>query len=442
MMNETVATILGVAVVIGAVTAVIRGFDVRLVLLLAGLLLGCIAFDLKSVVQSLFKTLTDEKYLVPICSALGFAHVLRASKCDQNLVLLLVRPIQRVKPLLIPGSVFVGFVVNIAVISQTGTAIAVATVLIPLLRSVGLSPGVIGATLVLGASIGGELLNPGAPELQSVARHLTTAQRPVASSEMQPVLAPYLFAQLAVATLVFWLMTRREKLEAPSEESTNLKNVNYLKALVPILPLAFLLMAGPPFQLFEVPRSWLSPADRPETYASRLIGAAMVLGSIVAILSTPTIIWSGIRAFFQGVVFALINIITIIAAANCFGSGIKALNMAAWVGKVTHTRADAIWPIAGLLSFLFGMLSGSGMAATESLYRFFIQPGWPTEDNLVVGAVTAISAAAGRTTSPAAAVVLVCAPLVGVMPLQIVRRVFWPLALSTMCTVFLAAISR
>ena len=98
-----------------------------------------------------------------------------------------------------------------------------------------------------------------------------------------------------------------------------------------------------------------------------------------------------------------------------------------------------IWPIAGVLTFLFGIVSGSGMAATESMFRFFAQPDWPLENNLALGALTSIAAAAGRTTSPAAAVLLVCAPLVGVKPMEIVRRVCLPLVVATCITTGVAA---
>jgi hypothetical protein len=49
---------------------------------------------------------------------MGFAQVLRYSGCDQHLVQLLVKPIRRVRALLIPGTVAVGCIVNISVRRQ------------------------------------------------------------------------------------------------------------------------------------------------------------------------------------------------------------------------------------------------------------------------------------------------------------------------------------
>lgn len=156
--------LLGLGVVAVAVVAVARRLDVRLVLFVAALVLGGLAGDLGPVIRTFLVTLSSEQFIVPICSAMGFAQVLRYSGCDQHLVQLLVKPIRRVRALLIPGTVAVGCIVNISVISQASTAVAVSAVLVPLLRAARISATTIGAALLLGASIGGELLNPGIPK--------------------------------------------------------------------------------------------------------------------------------------------------------------------------------------------------------------------------------------------------------------------------------------
>ena len=92
--------------------------------------------------------------------------------CDKHLVELLVKPLRYFRPLVLPGIVLVAFVVNIPLISQASTAVAAGIVLIPLARAAGLAPITIGAALVLGCSIGGELLNPGAPELRTIVESL------------------------------------------------------------------------------------------------------------------------------------------------------------------------------------------------------------------------------------------------------------------------------
>src|SRR4051794_30311128 len=169
--------LLGIVVIFLAILAVYRRVDVRLALLGAALALGCLAGNPIAVVRVFLETFSNERFVVPICTAMGFAYVMRFTGCDQHLVHLLVRPLTRVRFLLLPGTVLVGFLVNIPVVSQTSTAATLGPVVIPILQAAGFSPVTIGSALLLGSSVGGELLNPGAPELRTVVEE-TTKQQP------------------------------------------------------------------------------------------------------------------------------------------------------------------------------------------------------------------------------------------------------------------------
>src|SRR5687767_7035972 len=113
--------LLGAVVIALAVYAVARQYEVRLTLLLTALVLGLLAGNPFPVFKAFLATFSNERFVVPICTAMGFAYVLRHTGCDQHLVHLLVRPLTRVRPLLIPGTVLVGFLVNMPVVSQTST---------------------------------------------------------------------------------------------------------------------------------------------------------------------------------------------------------------------------------------------------------------------------------------------------------------------------------
>jgi DcuC family C4-dicarboxylate transporter len=76
------------------------------------------------------ETFSSEKFVVPICSAMGFAYVLKLTRADQHLVRLLVGPIRSARFFLVPWIVLVGFVVNIPIISQTSTAVCIGTVVV------------------------------------------------------------------------------------------------------------------------------------------------------------------------------------------------------------------------------------------------------------------------------------------------------------------------
>jgi DcuC family C4-dicarboxylate transporter len=137
----------GLVVIAVAIAVVVRGVDVRLVLLFAALALGCLAGHPEVIAQKFLTTIVNEQFVIPIGCCLGFVYVLRQSGCDEHLVHLLVRPIQRVRPLLIPGTVLIGALVNVPVISQTSTAALVGTVLVPLLRAARISPITLGSAL-------------------------------------------------------------------------------------------------------------------------------------------------------------------------------------------------------------------------------------------------------------------------------------------------------
>src|SRR5207302_7972944 len=137
---------------------------------------------------------------------------------DQHLVQLLVQPLRRVRPLLIPGTVLVGFLVNLPVVSQTSTAVAIGPVLVPLLLAARISPTTTGAALLLGSSLGGELLNPGAPELTTVSTALK-----IQATDCVGLILPLLLLQLGLATALFWAISLPVEARFHKEEKVRLQ---------------------------------------------------------------------------------------------------------------------------------------------------------------------------------------------------------------------------
>lgn len=451
---------LGLVVIVVAVFAILRRVDVRLVLVLAGLALTSLAGHPELAVRTFVSTFSQEKFVVPICTAMGFAYVMRRNGCDQHLVRLLVRPLQYVRPLLVPGAVVVGFVVNIPVISQTSTAVAIGAVLVPLLRASRLSPVTTGAALLLGSSLGGELLNPGAPELRSVSEAINTARladdpgaAPIKATEIIRRIAPLLLVQLGVATAMFWALSlgseRRHAAQAGTgpvgrDEDGPAFRINLVKAAVPLVPLVLLFLTTGPLQQFEVPGEWLLiPKEKPELFDSRLIGAAMLVGTVAAALTEWRTGLDTARVFFEGAGYAFTHIIAIIVAASCFGTGVEAIGLAAVLAQAIELFPGLLLPTAAGLPLGFGVVSGSGMAATQSLFKSFIPPTLEQgADPAHVGALVSIGAAAGRTMSPVAAVTLMCASLTETSPFELARRVAVPLLVGTAVVLVVAMTYR
>jgi DcuC family C4-dicarboxylate transporter len=455
MQELPMTLLLGAVIIAAAVYAIYRQVDVRLALLLAALALGAVAGDPAPAVRTFLRTFSDEKFVVPICTAMGFAYVLRHAGCDRHLVHLLVDPLRRVRPLLIPGTVLVGFVVNIPVISQTSSAVALGTVAVPLLLGARLSPVTVGATLLLGCSIGGELLNPGAPELRTVVEESARAARAqklpspdFTSRHCVERILPLNLIGLAVATSAFWALCARSearrrgeeqpKEDRPSGEAPAAFRVNLLKAVMPLLPLVLLFLTGPPLNVLPIPREWL--VDPPETSAglfdSRLIGAAMLVGAAAAALTAGRSALKAAGAFFEGAGYGFTHIISLIVTASCFGEGIRQTGLARLIGDLIEAHPPLLLPAGGALPLGFAVLCGSGMATTQSLFGFFAGPALRLGiDPAHVGAVVSLGAAAGRTMSPVAAVTLMCAALTGTSPLQLARRVALPLLLGVTAVV-------
>ncbi len=436
----------GLAVVVAAIVAVLRRVDVRLALILAALALGALAGTPALIVRTFVSTFSSEQFVVPLGCAVGFAYVLRHTGCEQHLVQLLVRPLRRARAVLIPGVVLVGFAVNVPVISQVATAVSIGSVLVPLLRAARVSAVTTGAALLLGCSLGGDLLNPGAPEWRTVAEALHGDSR-----ECVTRVFGLLLLQVGVATTVFWLLSLRAERAVPRAEVVEESaaegpafRVSYVKAAVPLVPLVLLFVTGPPLNLIEVPRDWLTDPAKPADAAnfnSRLIGAAMLVGVVVAAAVAPRSGLGTAKAFFEGAGYAMTHIISLIVAAACFGKGVEGIGVKEALGRAVGARPALLVPTAGLLPLGFAAVCGSGMATTQALFGFFVEPAQGAGiDPLLVGSVVAIVASAGRTMSPVAAVVLMSASMTGSEPFALVRRVVVPLLCGVAAVLVTAAL--
>src|SRR5262249_1527256 len=154
---------------------------------------------------------------------------------------------------------------------------------------------------MLGASLGGELLNPGAPELRTVVAETKKASEALGQesairggADCVPFILPLALLQLAVVAPLFWVVSlraegrgRKRHGEAAAEAGPGaVERVNLIKAMVPLVPLALLVLTSPGLGLLPLPVRWLvqDPANAQEAarFDSRLIGVAMLIGVAVA----------------------------------------------------------------------------------------------------------------------------------------------------------------
>ena len=444
--------ILGLCAIVCTGIAILRGVDVRPALLISSLALALIAgagnclaaADLTAadrlhvfvvpfarVLRAFLATLSDERYVVPICMSMAFARVLTQTKCDEHLVRLLIGPVRRLPQLFLPGVMLTGFLVNIPLISQGATAAAVGTVLMPLGRAIGFAPTAIGAALLLGCSIGGELLNPGAPELRTIVEYAHPSATKVDSIEAVKQVGRLLPWHVLTSGVLF-LVLNRATTSGVLKEDSDRAPVSFVKAGIPFVPLLLIVLAAPPIQLFHIPQEWLlfDPSSKAEARAfeGRLIGAAILAGTALAILTDPRHVSAIVKAFFDGAGYAFAVIIGMIVSATCFAEGMSALGIAALLGRLISGHPILLFPLAILLPLVFGALAGSGMAATQALFPLFAGPSAVAGiDPMHTGAVVSIAAAAGRTMSPVSPVALVSSQLAEVNPIVLSGKVALPL---------------
>jgi DcuC family C4-dicarboxylate transporter len=276
--------------------------------------------------------------------------------------------------------------------------------------------------LLLGASMGGELFNPGAVEMRKLAE-LTGLSGPTLVSRS----AGLNLTACSAALLTFWFMTlRRGRLApaatepgSPPEVSTGPAfRINPFKAMVPVIPLAILL--GDPLIGARSPVHGLEGPPR--------ILAAMLFGVVAAGLAGPASIRGLAQAFFEGAGYAYYHVISLIVPASTFAEGVR---LSGLIAVVIHGIAG--WPGLAMLAAMvapwcLAVICGSGIAPAVAVMEFFVPAaGTMGLDPVRLGTVSALGAHFGRTMSPAAAVVLVSSTLANARAADLIRGVAPPL---------------
>jgi DcuC family C4-dicarboxylate transporter len=419
--------LVAILIIAGTVYLMVRRVEVRLVLLGAGFLMTLIAGKPLAIADTFTRGMVAAM-VAPICAAMGFAAVMKATGCDRHLVHLLLAPISRIRWLLVPGGILAAYIVNMAVPSQASTAAAFGPILVPLLLASGYSPIVAGAALVLGASFGGDLLNPGAQDVQSIAGTVS-----LSSAELSARLIPASLAGVFVAALAFGLLNRSREngneeephvqpaVQPPVEEATEEFHLDPVRAVVPLVPVALLLAGYGGFPLLR----WLvepPPGDDWLFLANALpVVRAMLIGTLLAGIVAHRDIQGLTRALFDGMGTAYASIISLTITAQCFGAGIAAMGVSDALLNLARA-SGSLTILAGAFPWALSVLSGSGSGPILTFAQTFLVQMEGYGDTVTLAAMACFGGAFGRTMSPVAAVVVYSAGLVGVSPVLLVRR--------------------
>jgi DcuC family C4-dicarboxylate transporter len=436
--------IIAALVIAGTIYLMVRRVDVRLVLLASGLTLALLA-GAPLVIADTFTRGMVTAMVAPICAAMGFAALMHATGCDRHLVHLLLAPVKRLPWLVTPAGIVAAYLVNMAVPSQTSTAAALGPILVPLLLAAGHTPVVAGAALLLGASFGGDLLNPGAQDIQAV-----SGVAGLSAQALSARIIPASLAGMAVATLVFTLLNRIGGRAGPPADpkagwplvpqplEAGEFRLNPVKAVIPLVPIGLLLAGygGWP------PLGWLirppEGADWAPLANALPVVRAMLIGAILAIAVSWREIMALTKSFFDGMGNAYAGIISLTITAQCFGAGLAAIGLAEALLRLA-TATQMLGPLAGGFPWALSVLSGSGSGPVLAFAQTFLTQIEPGPDSTRLGALACFGGAFGRTMSPVAAVTVYTAGLVGVAPVPLVGRMLPALASGAGVAFLLAA---
>lgn len=411
----------GALIVLLTFAAIVKKYETRMVLFLSGVAMAAMSGKPMEAVTAFSKAMVNEGLVTTICTVMGFAFVMKLTKCDSHLVHLLAGILGRFRMILIPGTIIVTFVINIALPSAAGCGAAVGAIMIPTLIGAGVHP-VMAACSVL-AGTWGSVFNPGSAHVPFIAK--------LGNTDVMTVIAGHTMAAVIGIIIVAVLLTiiariRKEDGSANTAAAESLKKddfkVSFIKAMVPIVPLLLLVLGSKQVKL-------LPEVSVP---AAMLIG--VLLGFAVTFMKADEIS----KQFFDGMGNAYGNVIGIIIAAAVFTKGMELIGLTG--ALITAMKSsEAVARLAATFGpFIIAVLGGSGDAATLA-FNGAITPHAPQFGFgiLPMGSQAFIAGALGRSMSPVAGVAIVCAGLAQVSPIEMAKRNAIPMVAAALVTMFI-----
>ncbi|MFA9489438.1 MULTISPECIES: C4-dicarboxylate transporter DcuC [unclassified Mannheimia] len=417
-----------IVAIVGITTTIyllIKKHETRTVLIAMGLGMALLTLQPMAALDAFAKSMTSSGLIMAICSSMGFAYVMKSTGCDNHLVQLLTKPLSGLKFFLIPIATIITFFINIAIPSAAGCAAAVGATLIPVLKSSGVRPAMAGAAILAGTF--GSMMSPGSSHSAMISEMsgLTVTQVNLSHAPYTIIAGAIGAIALTILALVFKDYGKEHRdayLQNAEQTQTEATKTNILYAIAPLVPLVILVIGGTSLQ--EI--SWLS-------WTKMGVPQAMLIGAIYGLIITRTSPAKITNEFFNGMGYAYANVLGIIIAAGVFVAGLKATGaIDSAIEFLKHSNEFVRWG-ATIGPFLMGMVTGSGDAAAIA-FNTAVTPhaaelGY-THVNL--GMAAAIAGAIGRTASPIAGVVIVCAGIAGANPVEMIKRTAPGMILATL----------
>ena len=467
----TAKLICAVIGLIAVVFLLVKKRETKTVLIGVGLVLCVICLNPLGALESFTKSMTSAGLIKAICASMGFAYVMKVTKCDQHLVLLLTKPMKNIGFLLIPATFVLTYFINIAIPSAAGCSAAVGATMIPLLMASGVRPAMAGAAVFAGTF--GGVLSPGSAhnifvtDMVKKTNEAYTVQDVIGVQFPNAVVAGIVVLIVISMTAIIFKDYQKGQDFSPKStsnaaEATQTK-VNLLFALAPLIPLVILVVGavissyardffltnlnsivavlgdprGVSVEKFFGDHYGLFVAIKYFSWTNMGVAEAMILGAIIAVFITWTSPEKITKEFFNGMGSAYAEVMGIIIAAGVFVAGLKACGAIDAVTEWLKHSQEFVRYGGTFVPYLMGTVTGSGDAATmafnQAITVHAADLGF-AQDKL--GMAAAISGALGRSSSPIAGAAIVCAGLAMVSPVEIAKRTAPAMAIAVCVIAF------
>lgn len=403
--------ILGCILVLITLFLLIKRYEARMVLVAAGIVMCACAGNPMAALNSFAKGM-GSSMISSACSSMGFALVMRFTGCDKHLINFLAKGLTKVHFLIIPGVVLATFAVNMALPSAAGTAAAAGAIFTPIMMGAGIHPAMAAAAVKCGTY--GSMLNPGLAHNPFVAKIAGVGVMDVIAFHYKANLASLVIAAITITVIAYMTHENKDHFAEGLELEENFK-VNYLYALMPIIPIAILLLGATKI----VPMFKMGVAQ------------AMIIGCILALAVTRTNPAELTKSFFDGMGKAYADIIGIIISAGVFVAGMNAMGLVKAFTNAMLNNPAIVKIAASVGPFLLGLIVGSGDAATfafnEAITPHAADFGMTP---VQMGSMATLGGTLGRTMSPIAGATIIVAGIAGVNPMEIAKRNALPMVLA------------
>lgn len=397
--------IAGVAIVAATFYAIIKNYETRVVLLVSGILMAAVGGAPMKAVNAFSKEMINESLVPIICITMGFSCVLDYTGCSKQLVSLATNLLKKMKFVIIPATIILVWFMNIALLSASGLAAAVGTILIPMLINLGIEPAVAASAVLLGTW--GSSVSPGNPFIVQVAS--------LAKMDLMSIItafAPKAFAAVLVSCAVFmaFYQLRHKKTSfdasAIDTDTQQTSSVNYVQAAIPLVPIILLILSSPMI-------AWLPTVS---------VANAMLLGTVLCFIVTRSNLKEFTKSFFQGAGSGFSEIVCLIAAASVFIQGMNVIGLTTALIEAMKGSASIAKLSATFGPFILAAISGSGNAAMLA-FNGTVTPhaasfGLTIAD---MGSVVQATGNLGRCMSPVAGVAIICAKIANVNTIELAK---------------------